>query len=121
MNNNLCFAGEDYKNHYKDLQHLSIEHLKTHYDTYGKYESRIMLPLSLSYDHRIIDGVEGAKPVAVGKAAKAITEGKATPPSDHIKTRFEDEVLTLDEGNQTLLWDESMKQIQSYLPESYVE
>jgi len=66
------------------------------------------------------DGVEGAKPVAVGKAAKAITEGKATPPSDHIKTRFEDEVLTLDEGNQTLLWDESMKQIQSYLPESYV-
>jgi pyruvate dehydrogenase E2 component (dihydrolipoamide acetyltransferase) len=26
-----------------------------------KYESRIMLPLSLSYDHRIIDGVEGAK------------------------------------------------------------
>ena len=26
-----------------------------------KYESRIMLPLSLSYDHRIIDGAEGAK------------------------------------------------------------
>ena len=26
-----------------------------------KYESRIMLPLSLSYDHRVIDGVEGAK------------------------------------------------------------
>ena len=27
----------------------------------NKYESRIMLPLSLSYDHRIIDGAEGAK------------------------------------------------------------
>jgi pyruvate dehydrogenase E2 component (dihydrolipoamide acetyltransferase) len=27
----------------------------------GKYESRIMLPLSLSYDHRIIDGAEGAR------------------------------------------------------------
>ena len=26
-----------------------------------KYESRIMLPLSLSYDHRVIDGAEGAK------------------------------------------------------------
>ena len=26
-----------------------------------KYESRIMLPLSLSYDHRIIDGAEAAK------------------------------------------------------------
>ena len=27
----------------------------------GKYENRIMLPLSLSYDHRIIDGAEGAR------------------------------------------------------------
>tara|TARA_B110000438_G_scaffold248450_1_gene251214 strand:- start:9703 stop:10617 length:915 start_codon:yes stop_codon:yes gene_type:complete len=27
----------------------------------GKYESRIMLPLSLSYDHRVIDGAEGAR------------------------------------------------------------
>jgi len=27
----------------------------------NKYESRIMLPLSLSYDHRIIDGAEGAR------------------------------------------------------------
>ncbi len=26
-----------------------------------KYESRIMLPLSLSYDHRVIDGAEGAR------------------------------------------------------------
>ena len=26
-----------------------------------KYESRMMLPLSLSYDHRIIDGAEGAR------------------------------------------------------------
>ena len=26
-----------------------------------KYENRIMLPLSLSYDHRVIDGVEGAR------------------------------------------------------------
>ena len=26
-----------------------------------KYESRIMLPLSLSYDHRIIDGAEAAR------------------------------------------------------------
>ena len=27
----------------------------------GKYQSRIILPLSLSYDHRIIDGAEAAK------------------------------------------------------------
>jgi len=27
----------------------------------GKYESKIMLPLSLSYDHRVIDGAEGAR------------------------------------------------------------
>ena len=27
----------------------------------GKYQSRIKLPLSLSYDHRIIDGAEGAR------------------------------------------------------------
>ena len=27
----------------------------------GKYENRIMLPLSLSYDHRVIDGAEGAR------------------------------------------------------------
>ena len=27
----------------------------------GKFETRIMLPLSLSYDHRIIDGAEAAK------------------------------------------------------------
>jgi pyruvate dehydrogenase E2 component (dihydrolipoamide acetyltransferase) len=27
----------------------------------NQYESRIMLPLSLSYDHRIIDGAEGAR------------------------------------------------------------
>jgi len=27
----------------------------------GKYESRIMLPISLSYDHRIINGAEGAR------------------------------------------------------------
>ena len=26
-----------------------------------KYESRTMLPLSLSYDHRVIDGAEGAR------------------------------------------------------------
>ncbi len=26
-----------------------------------KYESRVMLPLSLSYDHRVIDGAEGAR------------------------------------------------------------
>ena len=29
--------------------------------TRDKYESRIMLPLSLSYDHRLIDGAEGAR------------------------------------------------------------
>tara|TARA_B100001175_G_scaffold315597_1_gene327499 strand:+ start:1792 stop:2706 length:915 start_codon:yes stop_codon:yes gene_type:complete len=29
--------------------------------TGGKFESRIMLPLSLSYDHRVIDGAEGAR------------------------------------------------------------
>ncbi len=29
--------------------------------TGDKYESRIMLPLSLSYDHRVIDGAEGAR------------------------------------------------------------
>ena len=27
----------------------------------GKFEIRIMLPLSLSYDHRIIDGAEAAR------------------------------------------------------------
>ncbi len=27
----------------------------------GKYENRIMLPLSLSYDHRVIDGAEAAR------------------------------------------------------------
>ena len=27
----------------------------------NRYESRIMLPLSLSYDHRVIDGAEGAR------------------------------------------------------------
>ena len=27
----------------------------------GKFEARTMLPLSLSYDHRIIDGAEAAK------------------------------------------------------------
>ena len=27
----------------------------------NKYESRIMLPISLSYDHRVIDGAEGAR------------------------------------------------------------
>ena len=26
-----------------------------------KFEARIMLPLSLSYDHRIIDGAEAAR------------------------------------------------------------
>ena len=26
-----------------------------------KYENRIMLTLSLSYDHRVIDGAEGAR------------------------------------------------------------
>ncbi|HPN39247.1 MAG TPA: 2-oxo acid dehydrogenase subunit E2, partial [Melioribacteraceae bacterium] len=27
----------------------------------GKFEPRLMLPLSLSYDHRIIDGADGAR------------------------------------------------------------
>ena len=27
----------------------------------GKLEARLMLPLSLSYDHRVIDGAEGAR------------------------------------------------------------
>ena len=27
----------------------------------NRYENRIMLPLSLSYDHRVIDGAEGAR------------------------------------------------------------
>ena len=27
----------------------------------GKHENRIMLPLSLSYDHRVINGAEGAR------------------------------------------------------------
>ena len=25
----------------------------------GKFEPRLILPLSLSYDHRVIDGIEG--------------------------------------------------------------
>ena len=40
----------DYKNHYKDLQHLSIEQLKNHYNKYGKYESRIVKFLDFDYD-----------------------------------------------------------------------
>lgn len=40
----------DYKNHYKDLQHLSIEQLKNHYDKHGKYESRIVKFLDFNYD-----------------------------------------------------------------------
>ena len=31
------------------------------FSEWPKYESRIMLPLSLSYDHRVIDGAEGAR------------------------------------------------------------
>jgi pyruvate dehydrogenase E2 component (dihydrolipoamide acetyltransferase) len=27
----------------------------------GKFEPRLMLPYSLSYDHRVIDGVAGAE------------------------------------------------------------
>ena len=27
----------------------------------GKFQIRTMLPISLSYDHRIIDGAEGAR------------------------------------------------------------
>ncbi len=27
----------------------------------GKFEARMMMPISLSYDHRIIDGAEAAK------------------------------------------------------------
>ena len=27
----------------------------------GKFQTRVMLPLSLSYDHRIIDGAEAAR------------------------------------------------------------
>ncbi len=27
----------------------------------GQFEPRLMLPLSLSYDHRVIDGAEGAR------------------------------------------------------------
>lgn len=40
----------DYKNHYKDLQHLSIKQLKKHYDQYGKYESRIVKFLDFNYE-----------------------------------------------------------------------
>ena len=34
---------------------------KVHSHTDGKSNERIMLPLSLSYDHRVIDGAEGAR------------------------------------------------------------
>lgn len=40
----------DYKNHYKDLQHLSIGQLKKHYNQYGKYESRIVKFLDFNYE-----------------------------------------------------------------------
>lgn len=40
----------DYKNHYKDLQHLSIVQLKNHYNQYGKYESRIVKFLDFNYE-----------------------------------------------------------------------
>ena len=39
----------DYKNHYKDLQNLSIEQLKNHYNKHGKHESRIIKFLDFDY------------------------------------------------------------------------
>ena len=32
----------------------------------GKFEPRLMLPLSLSYDHRLIDGADAARFLAMG-------------------------------------------------------
>ena len=41
---------DDYKNHYQDLQHLSIKKLKKHYDNHGKHESRIIKFLDFDYN-----------------------------------------------------------------------
>jgi Pyruvate/2-oxoglutarate dehydrogenase complex, dihydrolipoamide acyltransferase (E2) component, and related enzymes len=47
---------------YPEVAILGVGKLrKLHLYTDGKYNERIMLPLSLSYDHRIIDGAEAAR------------------------------------------------------------
>jgi len=40
---------------------LSTSQLKPHYLSDGTVSPRLMLPLSLSYDHRVIDGADGAR------------------------------------------------------------
>ena len=38
-----------------------VDHKKKKVFLNGKFETRVMLPISLSYDHRIIDGAEAAR------------------------------------------------------------
>ena len=40
---------------------VSKSERKPVYDAKGELAPRLMLPLSLSYDHRVIDGAEGAR------------------------------------------------------------
>ena len=40
---------------------MSLKSQKKQVFLNGKFVTRIMLPLSLSYDHRIIDGAEAAR------------------------------------------------------------
>ena len=40
---------------------VSKSQTKPIYDAYKQIQPRLMLPLSLSYDHRVIDGAEGAR------------------------------------------------------------
>ena len=41
----------------------------------GKFEPRLMLPLSLSYDHRVIDGAEAVRFVVALAEALAAPHG----------------------------------------------
>lgn len=40
---------------------VSQTYKKPVYQTYGEFVPRLMLPLSLSYDHRVVDGADGAR------------------------------------------------------------
>ena len=40
---------------------MLVDHKKKKIFLNGKFVTRVMLPISLSYDHRIIDGAEAAR------------------------------------------------------------
>ncbi len=51
---------------------LSRSQMKPVYQKDGSFQPRLMLPLSLSYDHRVIDGADGARFVV--QLAKSLSE-----------------------------------------------